>query len=614
MIQGRLDLQVKVAGVRVDLAALEACLAALPGVAEAAALLPTAPAAPTWQAAASLPTGSAEQQRGAGAPPPQALATFLVPSPDSLADWPPLPWADPSAAASGGAGAAPLPPAVLLPRTHPAWRRVHTHVASRLPAAAAPAIVALAPSLPRGAAGKLLRPALETLLLHASASASTSHPAAALLSPSGTNHTAPPVDTHPEQPPPWSEAAVMRAVAHALHEGSGAALPPLPLKPTDDYVALGLTSLQAAAVAVALRCEPALVLAARSARALAALLRRGPPAAAGDVNGSHSEAPKDGQQRGRALREEGGAAVAAKRARVGSPERAPRPLAVPDAARAAEEEAPGGASGQLEAALRGATALVVHVAGGASRRHQLPAGPCLADAEAATAPPDSGIIAAPPGPGVAGTPVAGPLASQARVKGAWRQPLGRCVDAAPVVVHVLSGPAAAAQQDDAGSSAATPSGVAAVGSGRQAERGSGGVAVVLAASHDGDVAAFDARSGRRCWHARLPSRVEAGLAVCHAPHPPSRGAAVAPAAAARGCGAYVVAAAGDGRLHSLELASGRALGSVELGGEPKARPVVDPWRCDVVWATSHGRRVVAARGPALQPVCRCGALCCFACH
>ncbi|KAG2453445.1 hypothetical protein HYH02_001666 [Chlamydomonas schloesseri] len=229
-----------------------------------------------------------------------------------------------------------------------------------------------------------------------------------------------------------------------------------------------------------------------------------------------------------------------------------------------------------------------------------------------------------------------------RPHGCWRYQLGRCVDA-PVIHLSLVAPCRAVQAAEV--EEAQPQGQL---------RREGRTAVVemelelvLACSHDGDVACLDAGSGLPYWHVRLPARAEAGMAVAWGP---GAGTAAAPdggpppacaytrmdeeALRAELAGAiqelYVVVACGDGRLYSLRLQDGMAPGAapalaataadagarptvqrstvaagqatdgkwaVDCGGEFKCAPVTDPW-LGCVWATGHGRALVVMRPPA----------------
>ncbi|PNH12792.1 putative acyl-activating enzyme 19 [Tetrabaena socialis] len=112
--------------------------------------------------------------------------------------------------------------------------------------------------------------------------------------------------------------------------------------------------------------------------------------------------------------------------------------------------------------------------------------------------------------------------------------------------------------------------------------------LVLACSHDGDVACLDAASGRPHWHVRLTARAEAGMAVALGAGGGGVGGGSSP---------FVVVACGDGRLYSLGLGDGGVCGSVECGGESKSAPVLDPW-LGAVWATGHGRALTVMRPPA----------------
>lgn len=182
----------------------------------------------------------------------------------------------------------------------------------------------------------------------------------------------------------------------------------------------------------------------------------------------------------------------------------------------------------------------------------------------------------------------------------WRMGLGRCIDAPPVLLRVVSTGSSILPPQYAGNTVGQ-SGSEAVG---LCER-----VVVFACSHDGDLVMMDGATGTRMWAAQLPSRLDAGLTLCvAAPLPALASGLLSQSDPSPAFQPHIMAAAGDGRLYCLDVAAGTVCGRCSLGGEPRAPPVADPWRAGVVWATSHGRpgqpgRLTAARAPDGQCLC-----------
>ncbi|EFJ45492.1 hypothetical protein VOLCADRAFT_118351 [Volvox carteri f. nagariensis] len=94
-------------------------------------------------------------------------------------------------------------------------------------------------------------------------------------------------------------------------------------------------------------------------------------------------------------------------------------------------------------------------------------------------------------------------AEAAQVRARWRYRLGRCVDAPVLLVNLdLRDPGSRRADLDLGQGAAfRPS----------------RLTVLLACSHDGDVACLDEATGVPYWHVRLPARAEAGMAIAWGP-------------------------------------------------------------------------------------------------
>jgi hypothetical protein len=156
----------------------------------------------------------------------------------------------------------------------------------------------------------------------------------------------------------------------------------------------------------------------------------------------------------------------------------------------------------------------------------------------------------------------------------WRLPLGRCVDAAPLLLAML---APQQQQQQL----------------RQAEAQQQQLQLqllgmfVFACSHDGTVACVHIESGSACWTVQLPSRADAGM--CLSP-----------------CAHHLAVPCGNTKLYCLAAADGAVQGSVECGGEVRAAAVADPWGwCGCWWVVTHGRELLLVL-PGQQPsvICR----------
>jgi hypothetical protein len=162
----------------------------------------------------------------------------------------------------------------------------------------------------------------------------------------------------------------------------------------------------------------------------------------------------------------------------------------------------------------------------------------------------------------------------------WRLLLGRCVDAAPLVLALLAPQQQQQQQVD------LPEASQQVQQQQQQQLGVLGT-FVFACSHDGTVACVDVQSGNPCWIVQLTSRADAGM--CLSP-----------------CARHVAVACGDTKLYCLAVATGAVQGSVECGGEVRAAPVTDPWGwCGCWWVVTHSRELLVVL-PAKQPhiICR----------
>eukprot|EP00879_Flechtneria_rotunda_P007325 GHRR01007684.1.p1 GENE.GHRR01007684.1~~GHRR01007684.1.p1 ORF type:complete len:1295 (+),score=553.20 GHRR01007684.1:1159-5043(+) len=175
----------------------------------------------------------------------------------------------------------------------------------------------------------------------------------------------------------------------------------------------------------------------------------------------------------------------------------------------------------------------------------------------------------------------------------WRLPLGRCVDAAPLLL-ALVGTAAAATGAAPGSAVeASSSTVCARGqqkaaSGQQQSYQQANPPpellelVAFACSHDGTVASIDVPSGKPYWRQTLPSRADAGM--CLSP-----------------CARYLAVACGDARVYCLAVEDGRVEGFVECGGEIRAAPVSDLWEGHW-WVVTHAKELLVLKPPPANKV------------
>lgn len=433
--------------------------------------------------------------------------------------------------------------------------------------------------------------------------------------PTGAPHSQPPQPPH-QLPHPITEAAVMRAFMAELQQPR--------LEPTDDFFAAGGSSLQAAEMAGWLGCDVRLVIAAPTARRLTALLRSHHP----DVDQAQNVGAFTAQtvtaradyDSGRLSGGQGvdagdeGTRVPAKRARV-EPAQPQPPLLQGQPAPAQSHDVSGReppvvepsqphsrvrneALPSLAQPLRTAAAALSADQARALLSCVLEAGACAARSPSHLGPAGSAagtilthactqtleqllaldgrahsdpILTHPPH-----SPHSFSQQTSWRLVTDWVQPMGRCIDAPPVVVQVPTSPPAAP-------SAASPMKCHSLEPGTDTQpsdttqpipRAAAGTKLVFCCSHEGDVACFDAHTAACVWSVRLPARAEAGLCVT-----PSL--------------SHVAVAAGDGQLYCLDMA-GQVVGCHSLGGEPKGPPVCDPW-AGWVWATSHGRRLVAVQ-------------------
>jgi len=446
LVLGRVDQgQAKVGGVRVDLLAVERFLLGCDGVAEAAVRAWQHPRRPQDSLLAAYIVAKQQQQ--------QQQESGLI-------------------------------------------SRLQAAAAAALQPPARPTSYTLLPSLPRSAAGKLLRLQLPML-------------------PAAAGGPVPTDQTHHHQQQqqqqaqlPASEAQVMAAFVAAL--GGNSNHPGLEAT-SDFFTSGGGDSLAAAAVAGALGIDVRLVFAHPTARALAAALRP-----TEEQRGASAE-----KQRGAGDEAEGLFPAAKRRRLVVDVERS---SAAATASPAVSHSLPQ----LLSHATHGtviSSAGIVH-RGGLTGQHAM-----------AAAHPDT------------------PISS---LQVAWHQPLGLCIDAAPQLVVLQA----------AGTTTTTTT----------------TNAVVLACSHSGEVACFDAATGTAFWRAQLPGRCDAGLAV----ELRLRELAVA---------------CSGGVLRSLDLGSGAVLREVECGGELRSAPAVDPsgrW-----WVAGHGQQLVVMEPGEGGTVLRC---------
>ncbi len=602
---GRLDHQIKLGGVRLHLETVEACLLEHPRVKQAAAR--------TWE----RPSGNSSTESAV------LVAYVVLHNIRDAAET--APGLDDSRETGVPFTVAPDEAAEAVLR---AW------VVKRLPAAAVPlGFVALA-QLPRTPAGKVLRSQLPapTWLLQREEADSGSAGAQAAAKPGLQGTISASFFESLEVAPRTvqgikslrrsgvTESDVMNAFSRALGRSD--------LEPTDDFFSSGGgTSLAAAAVAAELGTEPAMLFAAPTARSLAALLLSG-TASSGFVpipsSRSHCENSTEEQPPG-------------KRRKVVRELQRPlginlqSPLGPPATLSGSKYDLRSGVASQLAlpltseswaGQLRCSSCRVLSLTG-AGRTATLLAGSRAIQESTSEANQERGKLPAflpsasspsswlspssPPDEGVS-------------VEAAWAHPLGRCIDASPLVVALIctEGNGASADRDEAESSPRRP----AFGLKQHA---------VLACSHDGSVACLDGQSGQVLWQNRLPARAEAGMCLCPAASaaPPSSvgvssgdtegqrlianltGRIVAESSSGEllfDHDAAVAVSCGDGCVRFLSLADGRLLStSGRLEGGLRAAPACDPWPgCGVVWVATHGRRLVALESPGGAQAARCG--------
>jgi len=379
---------------------------------------------------------------------------------------------------------------------HPPWpllrERLMQHAVRCLAPAARPAHYVLLRQLPRTPAGKVARGELPGLQQLAGTPAGDGPggelPALQQLAQGAAAAGA-------AGGKPTTEAAVMRAFVGALGgEGQGS-WPPL--EPTSNFFDQGGDSLAAAEAAAALGVDARLVLAYPTARSLAAHLSalHAPGGALQDQDQQAGPGPGPGPASNKRQRLQAAAA-----------QLPPAP-----------EAAAAGRAGAVEQLLRScARVAVCTAASGVSHAVRGPES-WQGAAEGSAAPPHSS-----PHPPRARQLL--PPPSAWLLEPHCRLPLGRCVDAAPVVL--------AAHADGS----APPR------------------LLALACSHSGEVACLDVAAAACCWRVQLPGRTDAGM--------------VAMSDMRR-----VVVACGDALLLSLRLSDGQLLGSCECGGGVRAAPV-----------------------------------------
>ena len=689
---GRLDHQVKVAGVRVHLGEIEACLLAHPRVQAAAARTWDLHTATAAEATGALPASSSggggspywgassrsvivayvvvasEGPSTSDTPPSTGGGAVLADPGDERASRPPAssPSADDAGARAGVPVRAPGAAGAELEVELRSW------VGRRLPSAAVPAAVVLMapPSLPCNPAGKVLRnllprpawlasepdppqhsPHRHTELAAASGllgvprGRSRGFGAGSSLLQSPNDQGVPAAEPFPshqrrggtsDAPSPASELAVMLAFRRALGRSD--------LEPTDDFFAAGGSSLAAALAAAELGTEPALLYAAPTARRLAALLMRpsdngGSLAGRGRSQGGLLEEASVSGLPHSQLAAEGGdpPGGAAKRRRVMVLQAAASAAAAPAAShpgieRSAEAavvvrrdwaEALHHCDGLTTLTGAGRTSMLTFTADGDISSLYTPSS-ATSSMLPVLDPTFNGLgsVQQRAGSGVtrsAEAVLSEPCSEVNYVGGAdcsasvaWSHPLGRCVDAAPLLVGLHR----RARLEPKGHGE---------GPGSEDRGGSGGFGesrgavvllaeAVLACSHDGSVACLDTRTGTVLWQAQLPARAEVGMCISKCMvNGSGRSSAEAPAGAAPESDAAVATACvavacGDDRLHFLGLEYGRPLGlSPPLGGALRSAPAVDPWPgCGLTWVATHGRELLAVATPSGRVIARWG--------
>jgi hypothetical protein len=567
-IDGRCSLQAKVGGVRVDLLEVERLLCRHPLVREAAVAAWPHPARPQDSQVAAYVV--LRQQRHASRH-------------------------TPAHGDHGSTVSADL------------QQQLRSWLAQQLPGAAVPAVFVGMAALPRAAAGKVLR----SQLPRAGSMQQQQRERQAAEQPLPRQQQVPAVAQTHAGGGACSEAAVMRAMLAAL-----APPPPTPapaaaaaapaaapaaatsqppavlLEPTEDFFVVGGgDSLAAAVAAASLGIDTRLLFAYPTARALAAFLRSSAAAPGGNHSSSFHIAGStgaandaDSQQQQQQQEQQ---PVAAKRRRLVSPppSRAPNSTAAPLQPPVA-----------VAALLAAASTAVVVSAGSHTTTWQLQEVPssgapaqCAAAAAAAAAAATAGdrSMAAP----AAGTVQAAPDIEQqqgqldaARGSGLslhWRLPLGRCVDAAPLLLVLLRPAAVASSCQQRLQQLQLQQPLELACSGLELVR-----ALCFACSHDGSVACVDVESGARLWGVALPARADAGMSLSR-------------------CCSRLAVAAGDAHLYCLRTGDGSELAVLPTPGGVRTAPATDPW-WGLWWLVTHGRQlmVVAPQEP-LQVVARC---------
>lgn len=143
----------------------------------------------------------------------------------------------------------------------------------------------------------------------------------------------------------------------------------------------------------------------------------------------------------------------------------------------------------------------------------------------------------------------------------WRLPLGRCIDAAPLVLLLLR----PAQGD--------------VPAGQQQLL----AVLVFACSHDGSVVCVDVPTGAALWTAALPARADTGICLSR-------------------CCTRLGVAAGEA-LFCLSTADGSVCGSLAAGGPLRAPPCTDPW-CGLWWLVTHSKQLLLVQPDSLDVLSR----------
>ena len=531
----------------------------------------------------------------------------------------------------------------------------------RLPPAAVPGHIFLLPSLPRTPSGKLIRSQLprpswmscsptDTPLRVDGLSATL--PNALISAGSGGEisaevhgdscvempaHNGNLIKHHPGSRGPVTESTVMAAFCRSLGRRS--------MEPTEDFFAAGGTSLGAALVAAELGTDPALMYVDPcTARRLAALIRA-------DGSLPPSDRPRIGGIDPSGVARIGPVAIS----ELGVTEIGAEGHRADKRHKTDEGQGEDLERGELMLLVkrwrhslsrcRGLVTLTganrtsfVTLAPGAPTSSYPPKGSSPVPSEGQSDATDGTMGGIKPRQAPSSTETSIRSSEKRSLSVAWSYPLGRCIDASPLLIKLQfpqdgqpvspGGPASSTMQHSSSPELAE---------------------VVLACSHDGSVACLDNATGRPLWYAKLPGRAEAGMCVSgHScgnlfTHGSARGTdkgssgslAVEGAVAGnpyfnsgsrhhrdvgarprsesgacvgessrdrpRGsvCGAVVTVACGDGRMHFLDLEDGLALGrSPPLPGGLRAAPAVDPWPgCGLAWVCTHGSELVAVAAP-----------------